>query len=304
MDRHVTVLAMSLAIAACGGGGGSDNGAGGDAGTDAGEGNSGGTGGMSTSAIDVDETAIPIPVMVTPDNGGTIRSASGLLEIIIPKGAVAEPVQLSVVRLRGADVPPNAMGGIAHTIEPRPPHFNGPATAIWTIPATIAQAAFGTNGNRSAWPLPVLGFKTGTGEPLGVRKFERFEDGGFRVTSYAPSPPVAIYLSTDHAIVTLTTVNPVAGQLGSVEFSVSPATGSMLSWMSGSISSVGIDNWISGGSAVEPNGSGGLTGYFRGTCGRANYRAGVSFELKTAFKVGLFNLEYNAWMGGRIDCPH
>lgn len=302
MTRQLNVMAVSLAVAACGGNGDGTTG-GADAGSDVG---AGGTGvDASMVAVDVDEMGIPEPGLITPENGGTIRSASGLLEIVIPKGAVSEPVQLKVVRLRGADIPLNAMGGIAHTIAPLPPNLNGVATAIWTIPAATTHAAFGTGGNRTAWPLPVMGYQKNSGsQPLGVRKYERFEDGGFRLTSYAPSPPASIYLSTDHAIVTLTTVNPVAGELGSVEFTVSPAPGSMLTWVGGSIGSVGIDNWNAGGKAVESDDAGGLTGYFRGTCGSVGYTAAVSFELKTNMKVGVANLEYNAWMGGRIECPH
>ncbi|MDX2023011.1 MAG: hypothetical protein SF187_22445 [Deltaproteobacteria bacterium] len=301
MIRQVTVIAVSLAVAACGGGG-NDPGGGSDAGFDVGAGGTGG--GTPTIAIDVNETAVPVAAMVTPENGGTIRSASGLLELIIPKGAVAEPVLLSVVRLRGTDVPSNAMGGIAHTIEPKPAYFNAVATAIWTIPAATAKAAFGTSENRFAWPLPIMGYqKSNTIQPLGVRKIERFEDGGLRVTSYASSPPAAIYLSTDHAVVTTMTVNPTQGEPGSFNFTVSPTAGSMITWVSGSISSTSTNNWISGGNAVEPNGVGGLTGYFRGRCGQGRNTAAISFEVKTKIKVGLHDLEYNAWMGGGIACP-
>lgn len=266
-----------------------------------------GDGGLGTTAeagavptVDLEETVTPAPVMITPESGGTIRSAAGLLEIVIPPGAVSEPIKISVVRLRGADVPADAMAGIAHTLEPRPPFWNQVGKAIWTIPSGVARSAFGATG--MAWPLPYTSKQNIAVEPHGVLKYEARDGGGFQLTTYMPSPPGAVYLSTDHALVTTMVTNPKDTQAGGLEFTVMPATGSKMMWRAGRIGSISTNNWISAGSAVEPNATGGLSGHFRGKCSLSARTSAFDFELKAEFSVGLFNLEYVSYLGANLRC--
>jgi hypothetical protein len=278
---------------------GSGGGAAGDGG--------GGTGGTG-SAASYGESDPPTPVMVTPAVGGSAKSAAGLLEVTFRPNALAQPTELRVVRLTGADVPADAFLGIAHRVEPVLPYYNTVAEATWTIPGALVAAAFGAPTTSSRAPLPVARVISSTGgkanEALYVSGYQVLEGGGFKLKANVPSPPTALYLSKSHSVAEVKGVAPTPNQPGGADFTIKPAPGSDMMWTSGTIGSTSTNNWESAGSTVDSDGNQGLVGRFGGTCDFRGHPARLGFELKGKLTVGGRPLEYNATLGTTVSCPN
>jgi hypothetical protein len=289
--RKIAVL-VAL-VSGCGGGSGGD--VLGDAGAD----------GASPAAYN--EMDPPAAVMVTPVAGGTVKSAAGLLEVVFRPNTVAQAMELRVVRLTGADVPADAFLGIAHRVEPVLQYYNSVAEATWTIPGVLVGAAFGAPASSSRALLPVARLISSSGgksnEALSVSAYQVLEGGGFKLRVGVSSPPTVLYLSKSHSVAQVTGVAPTSNQPGGADFTIKPASGSEMIWVSGTIGSTSTNNWESGGSTVESDGSQGLTGRFGGTCDFAGYSARLSFEVKGKVTVGGRMIAYDATLGTTVTCP-
>ena len=296
MNRQIAVLLALLWGCA----GGSDPGGGG-----LGDGGAGADGPGSVAAYD--EADPPLAATVTPAAGGSARSAAGLLEVTFRPSAVAQPMELRVVRLTGADVPADAFLGIAHRVEPVLPYYNTVAEATWTIPGALVAAAFGAATSSSRAPLPVARMISSTGgksnEALYVSGYQVLEGGGFKLRVNVPSPHTALYLSKSHSVAEVTGVAPTPNQPGGADFTIKPAPGSDMIWLSGAIGSTSTNNWESAGSTVDPDGNQGLVGRFGGTCDFGGYPARLSFELKGKVTVGGRTVDYDATLGTTVTCP-
>jgi len=266
---------------------------------------SGGPGGSAATPT-YDETEAPVAVTVTADEGGTLESAAGLLEVTFPADVVTEPTEMSVVRLTGDDVPPNAFLGIAHRVEPELSYYPSVPTATWTIPAALVRSAFGAVASPGRSPLPIarsVGVSGGQDQALFVSEYRVAEDGGIVVSAYAQSPGSALYLSTSHVIAEVTAVAPTSNERGGARFTVTPAPGSDVTLESGTIGSTDTRNWENGGGTVESDGNGGLTGSFLGNCDFGTYYANLSFELQAVLTVDGQPLGYHVWLGTSVSCP-
>jgi len=247
-----------------------------------------------------------VAVTVTADEGGTLESASALLEVSFPAEVVTEPTEMTVVRLSGDDVPPNAFLGIAHRVEPALSYYSSLPIATWTIPAALVRSAFGAVASAAKSPLPIarsVGVSGGQDQALFVSEYRVAEDGGIVVTAYLQSPGSALYLSTSHVIAAVTAVAPTSNERGGARFTVTPAPGSDVTLESGTIGSTDTRNWENGGGTVESDGNGGLTGSFLGNCDFGTYYANLSFELRAQLIVDGQVQGYTAWLGTSVDCP-
>jgi hypothetical protein len=290
-----TITALLVVFTGCGdgagGGGPGDGGAGADA---------------TVSPAAYNETDPPTAVPLTPAEGGSAKSAAGLLQVTFRANAVVQPMEFRVVRLTGADVPADAFLGIAHRVEPVLPYYNATAEATWTIPGTLVSAAYGAPASSSRAPLPVARMvlsNGGTNEPLYVSEYQVLDGGGFKLRANVSSPHTALYLSKSHSVAEVTGVPPTPNQPGGADFTIRPAPGSEMIWLSGSIGSTGTNNWEFGGGTVDPDGNQGLVGRFGGTCDFPGYSARLSFEVKGKLTIGGRALEYNPTLGTTVTCP-
>jgi hypothetical protein len=297
MRRPVAILFTLIAghAGGCGSGGGGpgDGGAGADS-----------TGSVAT----YNETESPAVAMVTPAAGGSAKSAAGLLEVTFRSNTVAQPTEMRVVRLTGADVPADAFLGIAHRVEPVLQYYNSVAEATWTIPGALVGAAFGSPASASRAPLPVARMVSATGgkvnEALYVSGYQILEGGGFKLRVNVSSPSTVLYLSKSHSVAQVTGVAPTPNQPGGADFTIKPASGSDMIWLSGTIGSTSTNNWESAGSTVESDGNLGLLGRFGGTCDFGGYPARLSFEVKGKLTVGGRTVDYDATLGTSVTCPN
>jgi hypothetical protein len=291
-----TITALLVVFTGCGDGSG---------GGGLGDGGAGADGTVSPAAYN--ETDPPAAVPLTPAAGGSAKSAAGLLEVTFRANAVVAPMEFRVVRLTGADVPADAFLGIAHRVEPVLPYYNATAEATWTIPGALVGAAFGAPASSSRAPLPVartvLSPGGKTNEPLYVSEYEVLDGGGFKLRANVSSPHTALYLSKNHSVAEVTGVAPTPNQPGGADFTIKPAPGSEMIWLSGAIGSTSTNNWESGGGTVDADGSQGLLGRFGGTCDFPGYSARLSFEVKGKLTIGGRALEYNATLGTTVSCP-
>jgi hypothetical protein len=296
MRRQIAVLLALLA--GCAGGCGSGGGGSGDA-------SAGADGSGSPAAYN--ETEPPAATMVTPQAGGSVTSAAGLLKVTFRPNALAQPTEMRVVRLTGADVPADAFLGIAHRVEPVLPYYNTVAEATWTIPGALVGAAFGAPASSSRAPLPVARMISAIGgkadEALYVSRYQVLEGGGLELRANVSSPTTALYLSKSYSVAQVTGVAPTPNMPGGADFTIKPAPGSDMIWLSGTIGSTSTNNWESGGSTVESDGNQGLVGRFGGTCDFGGYPARLSFEVKGKLTVGGRSLGYDATLGTTVTCP-
>jgi hypothetical protein len=287
---RVIAIAGTLLACACGGSGGAGGG-------------SGGPGPAPT----YDETEAPVAVTVTAEEGGTLASASALLEVTFPEGVVTEPTEMSVVRLTDEDVPPDAFLGIAHRVEPVLSYYNSVPTGVWTIPASLVRAAFGAAATPAKAPLPIPRAIDGNGSTmerlLYVTEYVTTEGGGFELTASLQTPASALYISTSHAIAEVTAAAPTANEPGGARFTIKPAPGSGIVFVDGSIGSSSTSNWDRGGGTIESDGEGGLVGSFLGSCDFGGYSAALNFEVQAHLTVDDQPLNYNVWLGTSVSCP-
>jgi len=94
--------------------------------------------------------------MITPDQGGTLRSADGRLTIAFPAGAVASSTMVSVRALAASEVSPNAVpSGVGYELKPDGLMF--PPTAMPTETFTLSLTeAWGAAGPPPKLPLTGL----------------------------------------------------------------------------------------------------------------------------------------------------
>jgi len=288
MRRQVAVL---MALLGCGSSGGG-----------AGDGGAGGTG----PAPNYDESAPPVPAMVTPEAGGTVRSAAGLLEVEFRANTVAQPMELRVVRLTGADVPADAFLGIAHRIEPVLPYYNSVAEATWTIPGVLVAAAFGAPATASRAPLPAARLISSNGgkanEALPVSLYQVLEGGGIKLRSGVNAPPAVLYLSKSYSVAEVKGVSPAPNMPGGADFTIKPAPGSDMVWVSGTIGSSSTNNWEGAGGTVESDGNQGLKGRFGGTCDFPSYPARLGFEVQGKVTIGGRTVDYHPTLSTTVTC--
>lgn len=255
--------------------------------------------------VDYGETDPPTPVVVTPEEGGTVSSAAGLLVVTIPPDTLASATELSVLRLTGADVPAEALLAIAHRLDPEPPYFNSLPTATWTIPASLVIDAYGEGATSQMIPLPMARLRQVDGptvleETLNVSAHGVTGDGGIVVESNF-SRAGTLFLAEAHGVASLTPALGAA-QPG-IDFVIVPGPGSSLAWVSGEIGGWNTSNWESAGGFVESDGSGGLRGRFYGTCDLPGYPGSVTFEVISVVDVGPTDIEYVANLGISFSCP-
>jgi hypothetical protein len=294
MRRAITALLVVFTGCGDGSGGGG-----------LGDGGAGADGAVSPAAYN--ETDPPAAAPLTPAAGGSAKSAAGLLEVTFRANAVVVPMEFRVVRLTGADVPADAFLGIAHRVEPVLPYYNATAEATWTIPGALVGAAYGAPASSSRAPLPVARMVSSPGgksnEPLYVSEYQVLDGGGFKLRVNVSSPHTALYLSKSHSVAEVTGVSPTPNQPGGADFTIKPASGSEMIWLSGAIGRTGTNNWESGGGTVESDGNQGLVGRFGGTCDFPGYSARLSFEVKGKLTIGGRALEYNPTLGTTVTCP-
>jgi hypothetical protein len=90
----------------------------------------------------------PVGVQVTPGEGGSLVSEDGRYKLVIPPGAVSEPVYVTVRKLAKAEItanlPPAVPADAVYELLPEGLQFAEPAAATFTL--TLAEAGMTTPG--------------------------------------------------------------------------------------------------------------------------------------------------------------